>query len=539
MESAARRGHLKDAFRDRIAAMRTTRSMALALLALATLGSLAVTGGYAWYLRSGRYRNSCAQALSKALGLPAEISRIVPRSRRCREFQQVRVWLPERRDEAAFCERALLTRTPLPGQPKAYELDLRGGQCEISARTWLREDYRFMLESGLRPGFSPKGPRRVVLQNMDLAFEHDGFRAALHDASGVVSFEEPPWGRATLWCGKFNGYATDTPVTLKAEFTAQPAGIRLDLVTLTVPELPIAIVGLARLAGRGPQSGSFSGQVLYREMDTGRELTVRGKVFHVDLNEYTAAFLARPWQGTVPELELEELTLVDHRPQRLRFRGVLSNLSADDVLAPWGLGANGTRATLRIQAADFTPAGVEHFVASACCDDIDLAKMSDALGWGRITGRARLVIDDLTIDQNRLTALDAEIRVGPNDGTPNSIDRDLLSELLRRTLGLPLPSFLPERFEYTQLGVRLEVRDELLYVFGTHGPRQKAILSVLVGGEELPVLFEPESPIDLRVPLDDLRSRLQAAIQEGLRRLAQGGAPRARPTLPDEHAGPE
>lgn len=539
MKSAVRRGHLKDAFRDRIAAMRTTRPMALALLALATLGSLAVTGGYAWHLRSDRYRNSCAQALSRALGLPAEIGRIVPRSRRCREFQQVRIWLPERRDEAAFCERALLTRTPLPGQPKAYELNLRGGQCEISARTWLREDYRFMLESGLRPGFSPAGPRRVILENMDLAFEHDRFRAALQDASGVVLFEEPRLGRATLWCGQFNGHTSETAVTLQAEFTPQPTGIRLDLVTLTVPELPIATVGLDKLAGLGLRSGSFSGQVVYRETDTGRQLTVSGKAFRVDLGECTGAFLARPWRGTVPELELEELSLVDNRPQRLRFRGVFTDLLADDVLAAWGLGTSDARATLRIQTADLTPEGIEYFVASGRCDAIDLAEISEAVGWGRVTGRARLVVDDLTVDQNRLASLDAEILVEPPGGESNSIDRNLLSELLRRTLGLPLPSFLPERFEYTQLGVRLEVRDEVLYVFGTHGPRQKAILSVRVGGEEFPVLFEPESPIDLRVPLDNLRSRLQATIHEGLRRLTHGGAPRAQPALLHKRADAE
>ncbi len=36
------------------------------------------------------------------VGLPAEIGRVVPRSRRTREFDQVRIWLPQRRDEAAY-----------------------------------------------------------------------------------------------------------------------------------------------------------------------------------------------------------------------------------------------------------------------------------------------------------------------------------------------------------------------------------------------------------------------------------------------------
>ncbi len=509
--------------------MRWTRYSAVAVLALVTFGSLLVTGGYAWYLRSARYRNSCAQKLSRALGLPAEIGRIVPRSRQAREFQDVRVWLPGRRGEAAFCERAILTNTPQPGQPEAYELDLRGGRCEISARTWLREDYRFMLESGLRPGFSPDGPRRVLLSGMDLAFNRDRFRAVLSDASGLVSFEEPERGRATLWCGQLNGHRAATPVTLLAEFTPQSTGIRLDLVRLDVPELPIAVVGLDEWAGLGWRSGAFSGQVVYRELDADRQLTVSGKAFRLELSECTKPFVAQPWQGTVPELELEELTLVNGRLERIRFRGVLTDVSAGDVLAPWGCGKIDGRATLRIQAAELSPSGVDHLVASAHCEGVDLAEISAVLGWGGVTGRARVVVDDLTLDQNRLSTLDAEILVQAPDGEPYSIDRNLLSELLRRTIGLPLPTFLPERFEYTRFGVRLEVRDEVLYVFGTHGPRQKAILSVTLGGEEIPALFEPEAPIDLHAALDNLHRRLAAAIQEGMQQLAPGHVWGSRP----------
>jgi hypothetical protein len=514
--------------------MRGVRFTAIAFLTVVTLGSLAIAGGYAWHLRSAGYRNSCARALSQALGLPAEIGRIVPRSWRTREFQQVHIWLPRRRDEAAFCERALLTRTPLAGQPRAYELDLRGGRCEISSRTWLREDYRFMLESGLRPGFGPQGPRRVRLSDMDLVFERERFRAALEDASGLLSFDDPHLGRATLSCGRFNGHAAPTPVTLHAEFTPQATGVRLDLVRLQVPELPIAIVGLDTLAGLDLKSGTFSGQVVYQETDVDHELTVSGKTALVELAECTGSFLTRPWHGRVPELELQELTLVNDRPERLRFRGVVTNLAAADVLAPWGLGEIGGTATLRIEAADFTPAGIEHLVASGRCTDIDLAKVSRTLGWGQITGQARLVIDDLTIDENRLTSLDAEIRVDPRPTEANSIDRDLVSEVLRRTIGVPLPSFLPDRFEYTQLGVRLEVRDEVLYVLGTHGPRQKAILSVRIGGEEIPALFAPENPIELRAPLDSLRGSLHAAIDAGLRRLAQNSARHAHANLGTE-----
>jgi hypothetical protein len=510
--------------RGRIATMRPRHLIAFAVLATLSLGSLLATGGYAWYLRSARYRDSCAMRLSASLGLPAEIGRIVPRSRWAREFDRVRVWLPQRRGEAALCDSAILIRTPSPDDPEAYMLDLRGGHCEISTRTWLHGDYRAVLESGLRPGFNPAGPRQVVFSGLDLTFERNRFRAVLHGASGVVAFDQSQVGRATVTCDKLNGHTSTRPVVLAAEFSPQPRGIRLDRVELTVPKLPIAIVGLSDLAGLDLHSGAFSGRLVYRESDGSREMTISGQAFQISLAECTQSLLAQPWHGLAPEVELEELTLVNERPQRLRFRSTFTDAVLGDVLAPWGLGDVGGSLILRVQAADLSQSGIEHFVASGRCDGLSLERVSQSLGWGRMSGRAHVVIDDLTINQNHLAALDARIVVEPSEGQANWIERGLLSEVLRRTIGLSLPSFLPERFEYTQLGVRLEVRDEVLYVFGTHGPRERAILSVNVGGQDIPALFEPANPIDLRSRMDETRTRLATYISERLRALEPMGA---------------
>ena len=176
---------------------------------------------------------------------------------------------------------------------------------------------------------------------------------------------------------------------------------------------------------------------------------------------------------------------------------------------------------MRINTAEFSPAGIERLVAAGRCYDIALEELASALGPGRMSGRARVVIDDLTILHNHIASLDAEINVVPAESGENWIDRELLSDLLQRTLGFPLPTFLPARFEYAQLGVRLQVRDELLYVFGTHGTHQKVILSVTLGGQNVPVVFEPESPFDLRPMLDGVRTRLEAELAERLRSLAR------------------
>lgn len=485
--------------------MRNRSRLVLALLAALTFGSLLTTGGYAWYLRSDSYRESCAAALSASLELPSEIGQVVPRSRRSYEVRDVRVWLPQRRGEAAFVRRALLVNQPTPDDPNAYTLELTGGHCEISTRTWLREDYRFVLESGLRPGFDPDGPRRVVFSGMDLAFQRDEFQAALSDALGVVSFEDLHLGHAAISCNEFNGHRATQPVTLQAEFSPQASGIQLDRVEIVVPKLPLAIVGLEDLAGLGLQTGAFSGRMIYRERDVGRELTVSGQIYDLRLAEISAAFFPRPWRGTAPELELEELTLQNGQPQRVSFRGVLKGVVLGDLLTPWNLGDVGGELVLRVHVAELSPAGIDRFIAAGRCENVALEELSAALGWGRMTGRARLVIDDLTIIKNHVTSLDAELVVETPEGQANWIERDLLSEVLARVLGFTLPAFLPERFEYSALGFRLEVRDEMLYVFGTHGPHGKTILTMRFGDQELGIVREPEDPIDLRAAFDELR----------------------------------
>lgn len=499
------------------------RIVALIALAAVTFGSLLVTGGYAWYLRSGAYREYCAQILSDSLQLPSEIGRVVPRSRSAREFRDVRVWLPQRRGEAAFCERAVVRYAPTAAEPDAYELELRGGRSEISTRTWLREDYRSVLESGLRPGFDPDGPRRVEFRGMDLTFEREAFRATLSGAWGAVSFANPHLGRAIVKCNEFNGHRTQRDVTLRAIFSPQESGIRLDRVELTVPELPIAIVGLDDLAGLALRSGSFEGQLVYEESDDQHRITIRGKLYRLQLAECTAGFVEPVWRGTVPELELEELTLIDGAITRLRFRGLFTDIALGDVLTPWGLAGVGGHVDLYVNAAELTENGIVRLVAAGMCKDVTLDEVSAAVGWGRLTGRARVAIDDLTIVDNHLVSAEVEVAVSPPEAELGTIERTLLSSVLDRVGGITLPEavwqLLPERFEYAKLGVTLEAQDELLYVFGTHGPHEKTILSVRLNERDWPVLVEPEDPIDLRPALDGLRAQLQAHFAQRWRTL--------------------
>ena len=481
-----------------------------------TLGSLTATGGYAWYLHSDLYRQRCCAALSAALSLPTDIGRAVPRSRIAREFDHVVVWMPERRGEALTCDRAIVVETPTAENTDAYEINLTSGQCEISARTWLREDFRGIIESGLRPGFSPDGPQRVNFSDMDLTLVRDRIRAELTDAAGHVAFENAQRATASVLCSSLNGYQSPDPVLLSACFSPHHHGIRVDKLELVVPEIPLHAINLQQIAGLNLQSGSFNGRWRYQENDEGSHSEVRGRCTDLSLEECTRGALRVPWRGYCPEIELQELRVVDHRPQRLRFRGVLRDVELADILATWGLPPIDTTITLDVGAASLSPAGIDSFVASGLARKIPLEDVTAALGYGTMTGLLDVTVADLTIEHNRIKSLDATFEVAEATDPPNWIEGRLLEELVKQTLRVQLPPLLPERIEYTRLGFRLQVRDEVLQVFGTHGLDEKIILTVRMGGHDIPLVPEPPTSFDLRPWLDDLRGRAREQIEQAL-----------------------
>ncbi len=495
--------------------MRSGQILGLTLLAIGLAATLLATGGYALYLRSDAYRESCAAVLSDRLGLPSEIGRVVPRSRAARDFEDIRVWLPERRGMAAVCERATLAYRPRTQDPDAYDIDLVGGRVELSTRTWLRGDYRSVLESGLKPGFAPDGPHRVTFRNMHVALDADGLQAALRDASGQVDFVGQDEGHAALVCYTLNDHQSTRPVTLKIDFSPRASGVQLDHVEMVVPELPLAALDLSRLAGLTLQSGAFSGRMSYEEHAGETVLTASGRLGNLDLAELTAGFLPTPWRGRAPELQLDELIVRRGRAESIRFHGQLQDVAIGDVLAPWGLQDAGGALRINVRTAELSPGGIDQLILSAQCDALALESLSRAVGWGQVTGTARLVVSDLTIAGNHLASLNAEIRVPPpaEDGQPaGTIASSVLAEAVRRAFQFQLPPLLPSQIEYSNLGVRLEARDELLNVFGTHGPGGKIILTIRIGGQNVPVVPEPAQPFDLRPQLDILRAQLAAQL---------------------------
>lgn len=511
--------------------MLAVRASIFGLVVIVAGGAIAASAGYAWYLRSATCRERARSALSETLGLPADIGRVVPRSLTARQFNDVVVWLPDRRGQALVCREAVVVERPTVRDPTAYDLVLRGGSCEISPRTWLRDDYRSVLESGLRPGFAPDGPQRVDFSEMDISFQRERFGLTLDDAAGRVSFEDARLGVVHISCSRLNGHAADYPVFLDGAFAPANPGIRVETVELTVPRLPLRILRLGELSGAAIDSGTFDGRVTYSEAGGQKLLVLSGHCADLELCELTA-MLPRPWRGRCPDVELTELRVADRRPTAMRFRGVLTGVQLADVLAPWGFGHIDGAVELSVRTAELTERGIERLIASGRCTGVALEPLTAAIGAGRMSGDLRVLIDDLTIIDNHVATLRATLQVQDATEHPNWVEGALLRAAVHHVLKFNLPPLLPERIEYTRLGLRIDIRDEVLNVFGTHGSDGRAILTIRLLGQDLELVKEPRQSFDLRPTLADARRRLAELLRGPLEELdrrtqrAPPGAPR-------------
>lgn len=481
------------------------RVLAVVSLTLLLLGTVAYSAGSAWYVRSDAYRRGCEAVLSSRLELPADIGRVVPRSRRARSFEDVSIWLPQRRDRAVHCDRATLILAPTPEEPDGYELELQGGMAEISTRTWLRDDYRGVVDAGLRGGLAPGGPRRLVFTDMQIDFARDPFRAALHEASGSLVFIGAERGSATLLCREFNGYFPSDPVLLTAQFSQAETGIRIDSLSLQIPAMPMLALGPSRLLGPAVSGGWFDGRLEYSETDAGRLAVLRGVLRDADLHELSAGAAPFIVRGTCPELELIEFRMLNNEPQSLRFRGALADLQLGDFLALIGGERVDGRLDFSVGRALVDVDGVDEIAAAGSGSGIDLEALSAVFGQGLIGGVLEIEISDLLVRDNRLIALDAVVRVRGDDEHPAFVERRLLNTLAQRFLKFTLPGFLPARVPYQELGVRVEVRDEVLRLMGTHGPDGNTILTVSLFGADMGLIRAPLPEIDLRPQFDTWR----------------------------------
>src|SRR5205814_10217914 len=83
------------------------------------------------------------------------------------------------------------------------DLDLIQGTLALGTDAWQLQDYRRVLESGLRHDFGDL--QRVGLEQFSITFSRRGVAWNVRDAGGTVKSESPEVGVATLQAYELNG----------------------------------------------------------------------------------------------------------------------------------------------------------------------------------------------------------------------------------------------------------------------------------------------------------------------------------------------
>ena len=503
------------------AMMRLRRKLLLAFVVLGVGGSLAATVAYAAYVRSSAYRADVVSDLSQKLGLSTSVDAIHPLSLSSREFRGVRVMVPDGSTTVFSCDRAVWRDVSVEGR-RRYALDLSTGHLLLGTGQWRRSDYQQMLDSGLGHDFSRLGLSEIHLDRMDLEWFHPDFRLTFGGAYGEVLFDDDGTGRASLNARTLNDTLLESPVNISALFTPG-SGLTFHEVVLTVPTLPLSVLGLDRLLQSTVTQGTFNGQLIYREESAdgdSRTLEAAGRLEDASLWELTQRLPGGPYTGRV-SATLDQVRVVDGRLDELRFQGTLSGVCLGDVVpAIQATGDDGT-ADLRIHQAEYRNGVIRYLSVSGRADDISAETLSGLLGHGMMTGRLRVRVNSLIVVDDQIQSADLEIHAVAPPDRPGTIDRDALALVARELFGFDLQMVLPRKIEYAELGARLVLDHGRLRIHGTHGPDGRTVATIRLFGRDWPVLRAPDRTFEVPDLLALVRDRLEPFDAADLRRWWQ------------------
>ncbi|HEY3244223.1 MAG TPA: hypothetical protein VGM03_12825 [Phycisphaerae bacterium] len=466
------------------------RKILLVISLVLVPGSLAATGGYAAYLHSDSYRLRTEQRLSALLTLPLQLGRILPLSLSSRELSDIEVFLPRRQARVFACRRAVWQEGPRDGRPYGV-LVLADGTLTAGDEGWDRADYEQMLRTGLGQDFARLDLGEVHISGMDIAWRGRTLGLHVGDASGVILFDSDGSGQASLSAHSLNDCAVASPINIAAHFTPGRA-MALHEVVLTVPRIALSALRLPGWVDQRSALGWFKGAVTYAESAEGQRIIFAGALDEANLESLTAGVIGGPFHGRV-DIDLQEANFLDRRLSALRFRGRLSGLRLSEI-AP-GLESPQAEAELRIQQAALTPERIETLSASGKVADVSFEAVTRMFGRGIITGKLKVVIEALQIQDDHIHYADISLYAVPPAGEAGSIDRDVLISAAKDLLGIDISKVLPamiQKVEYAQMGAHLIIEGTNLRVRGTHGPDNDTLVTVKLLGREWGIIKAPE-----------------------------------------------
>ena len=498
------------------------RKALLALTVLATLGGLGAVLAWGLYVRSDAYRRRVQRESSAFMDMDVRIGQVVPLDLDRRAFDDVSAALSGNGTTIFECRRAVWYDN---GDRR---LDLAGFALRLGV--WPAQRYRQVLRGGLAHDFHDLGLREVRTSDGTIRWEHPRWPLRLEGVHGIIRFEQPPRGQADLVASGLNGHAVPDGVRVAARFlTSAPGGNRpgpfIEQATLTVPSIPLGYLETEGLLGSALHSGRFEGTITFREDLAGvprQRFGAAGSVDGLDLAEVTGGLPTGPVGGRL-SVTLDRLEIDDRRHVGTAFAGSLSELDLHGVGRLLGIRGLDGKADLTIHAqlevrGQPRQIDVGRLSARGRCDRLPLSILPALGAPGAITGHLTGELRRLEIVDGQIIAAELELRAVPPIGAPGTIDREVLVEAMRNALGFsPLPSVvLPERIEYIALGLRLAVDQNELRIHGTHGLDRKVILTVRLGGKEIPLVRAPDRPYDLAGWLTEFNRRANAVDRDRL-----------------------
>lgn len=489
--------------------MRRRRVLLALSLLLVVAGILGGSLAYGLYYRSDYYRRKVERALTSFFGLPTDVAGVRPNTPQSRVLNGIEMWLPERRARIFWSPRAVWDASA--NDSGGTVLHLYDSTLAIGSEQWKAEDYMRVLRASLLHNFSELNIRRVEFHNASIAWPRREFEIRAEGVDGRVDFDGTGRGQAVLTTYSLNGVRVHEPIQIRARIDPANEEDFLPEVMLEVPPLPLAALGLDEVLQSKVSQGTFAGKIALQQTPAGDVVELNGLAHQIRLDEMTQRMPGGPLSGTV-DLTIHRALVRDREVEHLRFSGEVRDLSVSPLLKRFGLPDIGGKVNLEVLNGLFENEQIKSLSVAGHWTGGSLAALSRlALGTASIEGQLDVKIASLVVRDDQLTSGNIDVDAYPAPGKKATIDRGLLLELLEKYTGIQLPvivsRMLPESVEFVRAEAKLLIDGQKLQVLTIPRAGGGAILTVRLGGRDMPIVRSIEQVFDLSPVLDQTRRK--------------------------------